>query len=62
MWNYARTLTLRTLLINDKRFRALHYIGDGAYEIDLTKNSICMNLPIQIGFFVYQYAKLRMLQ
>ena len=48
--------------VNDKHFRALHYIGDGTYEVDMTKKSIWMNLPIQIGFFVYQYAKLRMLE
>ena len=28
----------------------------------LTKKTIKLNLPIQVGFFVYQYAKLRMLQ
>ena len=27
-----------------------------------SKKKLKMNLPIQIGFFVYQYAKLRMLQ
>ena len=48
--------------VNDKHFRALHSIGDGTYEVDMTKKSISMNLPIQIGFFVYQYAKLRMLE
>ena len=26
------------------------------------KKTIKLNLPIQVGFFVYQYAKLRMLQ
>ena len=31
-------------------------------EVELTKKTINLKLPIQIGFFVYQYAKLRMLQ
>ena len=37
-------------------------LGDNYYEISKTKKSIKMDLPIQIGFFVYQYAKLRMLE
>ncbi len=48
--------------INDKNFKALHSIGGGMYEADMFKNVINLNLPIQIGFFVYQYAKLRMLE
>ena len=32
------------------------------YEVDLHKRVIDLDLPLQIGFFVYQYAKLRMLQ
>ena len=35
--------------VNDKHFRALHYIRDGAYEVDMTKHCIWMNLPIQIS-------------
>ena len=32
------------------------------YEIEKDKQSLRMNLPIQIGYFILQYAKLRMLQ
>lgn len=32
------------------------------YEKSMTKKSIQLKLPIHIGFFVYQYAKLRMLE
>ena len=32
------------------------------YEIEKDKKSLRMNLPIQIGYFILQYAKLRMLQ
>ena len=49
-------------LVNDKYFRVLHDIGDGVYEADMMKKSTSLNLPLQIGFFVYQYAKLRMLE
>ena len=49
-------------MVNDPHFRKLDIIDDGFYEVRKTKKSISMNLPIQIGFFVYQYAKLRMLE
>ena len=48
--------------INSYWFRDLEEIDDGVYELKSAKKRIKMNLPIQIGFFVYQYAKLRMLQ
>ena len=48
--------------INSYWFRDLEEIHDGVYELKSAKKRIKMNLPIQIGFFVYQYAKLRMLQ
>ena len=32
------------------------------YEIEKDKKSLRMNLPIQIGYFILQYAKLRLLQ
>lgn len=48
--------------VTNPHLRALHNIGDGIYEVDMTRPSIRMNLPIQNGFFVYQYAKLRMLE
>ena len=50
------------IFVNDPRFRALHDLGEGVYEVDFQKREINLNLPLQIGFFVYQYAKLRMLQ
>ena len=48
--------------INSYWFRDLEEIDDGVYELKSAKKRIKMNLPIQIGFFVYQYAKLRMLE
>ena len=48
--------------INSLFFRDLEEIDDGVYELKSAKKRIKMNLPIQIGFFVYQYAKLRMLE
>ncbi len=49
-------------MINDKHFKALHSVGGGMYEVDMFRKAINLNLPLQIGFFVYQYAKLRMLE
>ena len=48
--------------VNKPHFRALHSLDDGVYKVDMTKKVIRFNLPLQIGFFVYQYAKLCMLE
>ena len=50
------------VLINSSHFRQLDAIGDDLYEMLSAKKTIKMDLPIQIGFFVYAYAKLRMLE
>ena len=49
-------------LINNKRFCQLDVVTDDAYEITSIKARVTYDLPHHIGFFVYQYAKLRMLQ
>ena len=49
-------------LINNKRFRQLDVVTDDAYEIEMNKSVVNYTLPLHFGFFVYQYAKLRMLQ
>ena len=48
--------------INNKRFRQLDVVTDDVYEITKNKVRLTYDLPLHIGFFVYQYAKLRMLQ
>ena len=35
---------------------------ENVFEVEMTKSKVIWNLPLQIGFFVYQYAKLKMLQ
>ncbi|XP_072170299.1 uncharacterized protein [Diadema setosum] len=47
--------------VQDINFRDAVPISDDCYEIEMAKKTITENLPIQIGLFVYQYAKLRML-
>ena len=48
--------------INNKRFRQLDVVTEDVYEITSNKARLTYDLPLHIGFFVYQYAKLRMLQ
>ena len=48
--------------VNNKRFRQLDVVTDDAYEITSSKARVIYDLPHHIGFFVYQYAKLRMQQ
>ena len=48
--------------VNTPLFRKLDIITADTYEVESFKKSIKLKLPIQVGFFVYQYAKLRMLQ
>ena len=48
--------------INNKKFRQLDVVTEDAYEVTSNKARVTYDLPLHIGFFVYQYAKLRMLQ
>ena len=48
--------------INSFFFQDLEELPEDVYEIKSAKKTIKYDLPIQIGFFVFQYAKLRMLQ
>ncbi|XP_069106330.1 uncharacterized protein [Argopecten irradians] len=47
--------------VNSKNFQTLTELGDNYYEIESSKSRIQLDIPIQIGFFILQYAKLRML-
>ena len=49
-------------LINTPFFRKIDEINKDTFEVQSCKKAIKLNLPLQIGFFVYQNAKLRMLQ
>ena len=49
-------------LIRRHIFRDADEITDNFYEISCSKPRVYCDQPIQIGFFVYGYAKLRMLQ
>ena len=48
--------------INSKFFKRLSHFTDQLYEVELVKPKIEHRKPIIVGFFILQYAKLRMLE
>ena len=48
--------------INGVHFKNLQTVTKDLYEVEEFKVRVVQDLPLQIGFFVYQEAKLRMLQ
>ncbi|MCG7866661.1 MAG: hypothetical protein JAY74_09850, partial [Candidatus Thiodiazotropha taylori] len=52
------------LKINDPLFRNLECLDqeEQYYEVEMAKRKIRLDLPIQLGYFILQYAKLRMLE
>ena len=52
------------LKINDPLFRKLDCLDpeEQYYEVEMAKRKIKLDLPIQLGYFILQYAKLRMLE
>ena len=48
--------------INTKLFKRLDHINDQLYEVELAKAEIEHREPIIVGFFLLQYAKVRMLE
>ena len=48
--------------IMDEHFFNLTELPDGYYEVEKTKKKINLDLPIHLGVFILNYAKLRMLE
>ena len=48
--------------IMDEHFFNLTELPDGYYEVEKTKKKINLDLPIHLGVFIFNYAKLRMLE
>ena len=48
--------------INSKMFKRLGYINDQLYEVEIVESEIEQKEPIFNGFFILEYAKLRMLE
>lgn len=60
--NYCASKEKAGYFVSKKRFPSLTELDNDHFEIELAKNRINLYLPIQISYFVPQYAKLRMLQ
>ena len=48
--------------INSKFFKRLNFLNDNLYEVEAAKPEEDHKEPIIVGFFILQYAKLRMLE
>ena len=48
--------------VNEPQFQQLNPLMEDMYEIEMAKKMIKYDLPLHIGFFVYQYAKMKMLE
>ena len=48
--------------IMDEHFYGLTELPNGYYEVEKTKQRIILDLPIHLGVFILNYAKLRMLE
>ena len=48
--------------INNKLFKRPDHLNSSLYEVELAKAKIEHKKPIIVGFFILQYAKLRMLE
>jgi hypothetical protein len=59
--SYVRGENSACLKVNEPEFNKLTQLGQDLYEVECFKKKIILNLPTQIGFFILQYAKLRML-
>ena len=48
--------------INNRRLRRLNNVSTDIYEVELVKSTVEHREPIIVGFFILQYAKVRMLE
>ena len=48
--------------INDPFFRQCNQLNETTFEVEMSKKTITLDLPLRISCFVHQYAKLRMLE
>ena len=46
----------------DSSFRRCNQLDENTFELEMSKKTIRLDLPMHIGCFVYQYSKLRILQ
>ena len=49
-------------LINSFNFKHMENMTNGVFEVEMYKSKVILDTPTQLGFFILQYAKLRMLE
>lgn len=59
---YVKGTEQATEEINDPLFINMTELDENIFDIEKAKQRITLNLPVQLGYFILQYAKLRMLQ
>ena len=59
---YVKTKKEACGAVNLPTFRKITELDNDLFEVELAKKRIVLNLPIYLGYFILQYAKLRMLQ
>jgi hypothetical protein len=50
------------MVVNDSNVAAGNQLSANTFEVEMSKKTIHLDLPMHIGCFVYQYAMLRMLE
>ncbi|XP_048238897.1 uncharacterized protein LOC124129020 [Haliotis rufescens] len=60
--SYVCGQTAASTQVNFPQFRKLTELGDEYFEVEKAKKVIRLDTPVQLGYFILQYAKLRMLQ
>ena len=58
---YSSSKSEVTKQFNDKSFKKFTQIDTDLFEVESSKKTVRYSMPIQVGFFVLCYAKLRML-
>ena len=59
--SYKEGLRAASFAINDPRFLRMSELGDSFFEVEFSRSNICIDLPLQIGFAILNYAKLYLL-
>lgn len=60
--NYIQGEKNFRMTVNDPKFKKAVELDDDLFEVEMGKTSINLSLPIQLGYFILQYGKLRMLE
>ncbi len=61
-FKYVKSKTSAQNFVNDPKFVNLEELDAEIFEFEMQKKRILQDVPVQIGYFILQYAKLFMLQ